>query len=280
VFRSLWHPAPLGGAKAANSFTIQPDPLLNFPLGCCDEDGAPTLPDPGPCRGHLNRFEHEQPQVVWTAGQDAYFQLSDYAYSPDAPGSTHDGGSCQVGFSVDSGVTWKAAASFIGNCPHRGVDGSPEAQTFDFKIPQGIPGGDALFVWVWLNREHEAYVNCAKVRIGSGLDDLASRSDIASASGAMAPFPYSTGAHWPLPKPKTKDCAPTPPLHRRNLDVCEWESAPFMQTSYFTKDAKCMPGARLSNPNSDDFEYGWDVSCGVVSGDNAYSVRTIDCSLA
>jgi hypothetical protein len=282
ILRSLWHPAPLGGAKEANAFTVQPDPFLNFPLGCCDKDGAPTLPDPGPCRGHLDRFEQEQPQVVWTAGQEAYFQLSDFAYSPKAPGSTHYGGSCQVGFSIDSGVTWKVAASFTGNCPHRGVDGSPEAQTFYFKIPQGIPSGDALFVWVWLNREHEAFVNCAKVRIGSGQDELPSmsQSNAASASGGMASSLYSTEASRPPSNSNTDDCAPTQSLHRRQLDVCEWASAPLMETSYFTQDARCMPGAKLPKQDSDEFEYGWDVSCGMVSGDKEYFIRTVNCSIA
>ncbi|KAH5617495.1 hypothetical protein HBI23_255590 [Parastagonospora nodorum] len=248
---SLWYPAPLGGAKEANAFSAQPDPLLNFPLGCCDEHGAPTLPDPGPCRGHLDRFEREEPQVVWTAGQDAYFQLSDFAYSPDAPGSTHGGGSCQVGFSVDGGITWKAAATFFGNCPHRGTGGSPDAQTFNFKIPQGIPSGEALFVWVWLNREHEAYVNCAKVRIGAGEDGAASASRSSGASRSAVSLPRSTGALKPPPQSSTE--------------------------AYFADGARCMAGAKLSNPTSDEFEYGWDVPCGMIAGDGAYPIRTVGC---
>ena len=47
------------------------------------------------------------------------------------------------------------AASYHGACPHATEDGSPEAQTFDFKVPTGMPEGDAIFGWVWLNREHE-----------------------------------------------------------------------------------------------------------------------------
>jgi hypothetical protein len=276
--RSLWYPGPLGGTKEANAFSAQPDPWLNFPLGCCDEDGAPNLPDPGPCRGHLDRFEREEPQVVWTPGQDAYFQLSDFAYSPDAPGSTHDGGSCQVGFSVDSGITWKAAATFFGNCPHRGTVGSPDAQTFNFKIPQGIPSGEALFMWIWLNREHEAYVNCAKVRIGAGEDGAASASRSSGASRSAVSLPHSTGAFKLPSQPNTEACEPTRPIRKRQTDACEWESAPDMQTSYFADGARCMAGAKLSNPTSDEFEYGWDVPCGMIAGDGAYPIRTVGCS--
>lgn len=164
---SLWYPGPLGGTTAANRFSTKKDinPELNWPLGCCDSQGRPTTPSPGVCRGHLDLFDSEDAQVTWQPGQAAYFQLSDYAYTADAPGGTHDGGSCQVGFSIDRGETWKVAASYNGNCPLRGKPGSPEVQTFDFKVPTGMPTGKALFGWIWLNREHESYMNCAVVYI-------------------------------------------------------------------------------------------------------------------
>jgi hypothetical protein len=263
--------------KEANAFSVHPDPLLNFPLGCCDENGVPALPDPGPCRGHLDLFEREEPQVVWVAGEDAYFQLSDFTYSPNAPGSTHDGGSCQVGFSIDGGGTWKTAASFFGNCPHRGTDGSPEAQTFGFKIPQDIPTGDALFVWIWLNREHESYVNCAKVRIGIGQDLPTSTSQSNGVSRPVTASYHSTRTSR-FPQSKAESTRKMQSSYEEQTSLCRWESAPIMQTSYFTKDAMCMPGAKLSNPTSDKFEYGWDVPCGVVSGDAAYPIRMVECS--
>jgi hypothetical protein len=83
------------------------DNELNFPIGCCDSNGRPTLPSPGDCRGHLDLLDTEEgrPQVTWEPGQDAYFQLSDYTYTANAPESTHYGGSCQIGFSVDRGQT-------------------------------------------------------------------------------------------------------------------------------------------------------------------------------
>ena len=163
---SLWYPGPLGGATTANRFSTVVDPELNFPLGCCGSSG--TGPSPGLCRGHLDLFDVEDAQLTWQPGEDAYFQLSDYTYTQGAAGSTHYGGSCQVGFSTDRGETWKVAASYNGNCPLRGADGSPEVQTFDFKVPTGMPEGKALFAWIWLNREHESFMNCAAVQIGSG----------------------------------------------------------------------------------------------------------------
>jgi hypothetical protein len=177
-----------------------------------------------------------------------------------------------VGFSVDGGITGKAAASFFGNCPHRGTVGSPHAQTFNSRIPQGILSGEALFVWVWLNREHEAYVNCAKVRIGSR---VASESNGASRSAVS--LPHSTGASKLPSQLKTKECEPTQPIHKRQIDACEWESAPDMQTSYFADGARCMANAKLWNSTSDAFEYGWDVPCGMIAGDSGYPIRTVSC---
>jgi hypothetical protein len=104
---SLWYPPPLGGTQEANPLTTQVDDELNFPIGCCDAEGAPTLPSPGDCPGHLDLLDTTEgtPQVTWEPGQDAYFQLSDHTYTTSAPGSTHYGGSCQIGFSVDKGQT-------------------------------------------------------------------------------------------------------------------------------------------------------------------------------
>jgi hypothetical protein len=159
---SMFFPAPLGSAPSINTQSTTLDKQFNFPLGDGGERG------PGLCRGHLDKFDTEQAQVTWQAGQDAHFQLTDFTYDPNAVGSTHWGGSCQVGFSVDKGKTWKVAASYHGACPHHTEDGSPEAQTFDFKVPTGMPEGDALFMWLWLNREHESFSNCAKVKISAG----------------------------------------------------------------------------------------------------------------
>ncbi|RYN63899.1 hypothetical protein AA0119_g12482 [Alternaria tenuissima] len=250
---SLWYPGPLGGAREANAMSTYVDPELNFPLGCCDEDGQATLPSPGVCRGHVDMFDEQEAQVVWQAGQDAYFQLSDHTYTAGVPGSTHYGGSCQVGFSLDRGQTWRVAASFSGNCPRRAEDGSPSSQTFDFQVPRGMPSGNALFAWVWLNREHEMFVNCAKVQIAG------------NASRALS-------AGMPLSSDGFRQRKRV-----RSSRSCEWSTAPLMKTSYYTTDAECMPGAKLQYTQSDDFELGWDVTCGAVEGDGAFPIQMIDC---
>ena len=296
---SLWYPPPLGGSKEANSFTTQVDKEFNFPIGCCDSQGEPTLPSPGDCRGHLDLLDTEEgtPQVTWEPGQDAYFKLSDHMYSIGVPGSTHYGGSCQVGFSVDKGQTWKVAASYHGNCPHRDKD---TPQVFEFKVPLNIPTGIAVFAWVWLNREHEFFMNCAAVQIGSSYSSITTRT---YTSAKTDPNTYYTA---PLDAPSKSlrwryikhrhsgkhsrhnyhiykpNVLPSPEEPRRRSgkpasDACDWNTAPRMETSYYSVDARCAPNAKLKNPKSDDFEIGWGNACGVVEGDKEYAIHNIEC---
>ncbi|KAF1829499.1 hypothetical protein BDW02DRAFT_146224 [Decorospora gaudefroyi] len=387
---SLNYPAPLGGAPSINPQSTGPlDKTFNYPLGCCGPDGGDTLPSPGICRGHLDKFDTEDASVTWQPGQDAYFQLTDYSYDPAAPGGTHFGGSCQVGFSVDKGKTWKMAASYHGACPHATNDGSPEAQTFDFKVPTNMPEGEAIFGWVWLNREHESFMSCAKVLIAGGSGDSdgtpaqSSAYSVPSVTRSAAPVQSETEpaqsetepeeTPQPFPQPDEEDnfnqapavtpigavvtvttvvattvyqtveatetateesdpshdwwhnrphqkvkhntrrysvsgtscdctrdettlvarcsCSNSDPnierqalrLHRRTLykrvDACDWNSAPSMETSYYTPDANCAPNAKARMPESDTFELGWDVSCGVVAGISDYDIRTFSCDM-
>lgn len=387
---SLFYPPPLGGAPSINKQSTELDPEFNFPLGCCGSDGGDSRPSPGICRGHLDKYDTETAQVTWQPGQDAYFQLTDFSYDPNAPGGTHYGGSCQVGFSLDRGETWKMAASYHGACPYHTEDGSPEAQTFDFKVPTGMPKGDALFAWVWLNREHEAFSSCARVNIGGSSDDSdpsttpskpsqsisqpedpvqsATQPEAPENDGSEPEAPATTsrvggrppqeGAatvtttvattiyvteptgspeegkndgdseegteqtedsenNWWHNRPHRKvqqgtrryqvdgarcDCrrdeitlaarcsCDSPDnavqrkalrLHRRTfykrVDACSWDSAPAMEVSYYTIDAKCAPNAKQDTPESDTFEIKWDVSCGVVEADNEYPLKTMVC---
>jgi hypothetical protein len=325
---SLWYPPPLGGTQEANPLTTQVDYELNFPIGCCDSEGAPTLASPGICRGHLELLDTPEgtPQVTWKSGQDAYFQLSNHTYTIGAPGSTHYGGSCQIGFSVDKGQTWKVAASYHGNCPHRQQD---SLQTFQFRVPSNMPSGPAVFAWIWLNREHESFMNCASVHISSGSGNSTVSTYSSSTAGSTTchtalPAPTDgiqrggeryesgkcdgvltgrdnwsgsklTGSHWEYTKHRHskkhhryyyyarkahKDHSPRQHYRvpeRLASSVCDWNSAPRMETSYYSTDANCAPNAKLNNPRSDAFEIGWGDACGIVEGDNEYPIQDIEC---
>lgn len=324
---SLWYPPPLGGSLEANPLTTQVDNELNFPIGCCDSDGKPTLPSLGDCRGHLHLLDTEEgrPQVTWVPGEDAYFQLSDHMYTIGTPGSTHYGGSCQVGFSVDKGRSWKVAASYHGNCPHRQ---ELDPQTFHFKVPLNMPSGPAVFAWIWLNREHESFMNCAAVQISSrsssSIMPILSKSS-ADSTVYLTTLPSPTSQNLGEGQPHESDCdedlvvrsgwrEPDVTRSRREhakhrhsrkhykyyylsrrshrhfssreqsrrpamftSDACDWNTAARMETSYYSIDASCAPGAKRNNPKSDDFEIGWGDTCGVVNGDGAYTIQIIEC---
>ena len=419
---SMFYPPPLGGAPSINKQSTSLDKEFNFPLGCCGSDGGPSINSPGLCRGHLDKYDTETAQVTWQPGQDAYFQLTDFSYDPEAPGGTHSGGSCQVGFSIDKGVTWKLAASYHGACPYETEAGDPKTQTFDFKVPTGMPEGDALFNWVWLNREHESFSNCARVHIGgAGSSNSTTPTQPYPAAGSSTspnqpaqsatspkqpkqsstssegpddenPSPSHAGDHphrhhstatagydsnptqapdentddsdadsgsdsgdsnsqgsedsdaegsgsgsgsdsetdsddesddtstsykaHPYVKPGARryvvdntncECArdelilatrcfcdassdkratierKAVRLHRRTfykrVDACDWATAPPMEVSYYTKDAKCAPNAKINFPESDNFELKWDVSCGVVQGKTDYQLKTMNCNM-
>lgn len=136
--------------------TTAPDPYLQYPYNCCGRK------IPFPCRGYLSLVGTPQGASVvsWPTGSVQNFSLTGIG--------NHYGGSCQIGFSVDNGTTWRVATSFEGNCPLRNGGESPEGQTFRFNIPVDIPYGRALFAWVWYNREREMNMNCAAVTLTPG----------------------------------------------------------------------------------------------------------------
>ncbi|OXV08724.1 hypothetical protein Egran_03513 [Elaphomyces granulatus] len=152
----LYFPPPFA-AKNNPHLTGAADPYLDYPYNCC---GRKT---PFPCRGYLNLLGTSQgaPVVTWAAGSVASFSLTGEG--------NHYGGSCQVGFSIDNGTSWKVVRSYEGNCPHRhgGID--PTLQTFEFNVPIDTPAGNHIFAWTWINREQEFNMVCSSVTITSNL---------------------------------------------------------------------------------------------------------------
>ncbi|RPB05492.1 hypothetical protein L873DRAFT_1663248 [Choiromyces venosus 120613-1] len=114
-----------------------------------------------PCKGYHKDLGTPSAKSVatWSRGGSYKFQL--------AGSATHAGGSCQASLSFDRGNTWTLIKSWVGGCvkPEPGGD-----QTFEFKIPSDVPGGEALFAWTWFNNQgnREMYMNCAVVTISGG----------------------------------------------------------------------------------------------------------------
>ncbi|KAH0606846.1 uncharacterized protein H6S33_003680 [Morchella sextelata] len=102
------------------------------------------------------------PVETWPAGTVQSMGIG------DTTGANHNGGSCQVALSDDSGATFKVIKSFIGACP------MSTGQTLEVEIPKQAKDGKTIFAWTWFNKtgQREMYMNCAVVTItggGSGL---------------------------------------------------------------------------------------------------------------
>ncbi|GKZ22036.1 hypothetical protein AbraIFM66951_007231 [Aspergillus brasiliensis] len=105
-----------------------------------------------PCKGYAN---------------DPWRSVATYSpggtYELDLQGSaTHEGGSCQVSLSYDTGKSFQVIHSMLGGCPL--------TESYKFTIPSDAPTGNALLTWTWFNKvgNREMYMNCAQVTIGSG----------------------------------------------------------------------------------------------------------------
>ena len=143
---------------------------------------AAAAKHPFPCRGYLSLLGTPEGQAVasWPAGSAQNWNITGIG--------NHYGGSCQVGFSVDKGETFRVAASYEGNCPHRNGGTDAEGQNFNFTVPDDLPEGDVVFAWTWFNREQEFNMNCAAVAItaSEGANDVDSPTPSASADPALA----------------------------------------------------------------------------------------------
>jgi hypothetical protein len=108
--------------------------------------------------------------------------------------AVHGGGSCQLSLTYETDATklkdpasWKVIQSFVGGCPTNAMGNLPTAvecpasapncvNNFSFKIPTEAQNGAAVLAWTWFNNvgNREMYMNCAKVSITGGSNQLSS----------------------------------------------------------------------------------------------------------
>ncbi|KAF2164555.1 lytic polysaccharide monooxygenase [Zasmidium cellare ATCC 36951] len=152
---ALNYPAPFNARNNPHRASDSFDPYLEFPY----DKAGPNARWQYPCRGYqkLMGTPEGAPTATWEAGSTQNWNISGIG--------NHFGGSCQVGFSVDGGETFRVATSYEGNCPHRNNGNGPEGQDFEFKVPGDIEPGVHIFAWIWYNREQEFNMNCAAVNI-------------------------------------------------------------------------------------------------------------------
>ncbi|KAI0025725.1 hypothetical protein F4780DRAFT_222649 [Xylariomycetidae sp. FL0641] len=142
-----------------------------------DIDYSITSPITGaqyPCKGYLDLLGTPEGASVQTYAPGEQSTMSVEG------GASHNGGSCQLSLSYDSGKSFTVIKSFIGNCP------TSSGGTFDFKIPDDAPeGDDVVFAWTWVNNtgNREFYMSCAVVSIkgSSAKRDISERASVAFA---------------------------------------------------------------------------------------------------
>ncbi|KAF4301257.1 hypothetical protein GTA08_BOTSDO07276 [Botryosphaeria dothidea] len=192
----LEYPPPFNASNNPHR-TGPADNIYVYPAGCCGREDTKAT-----CRGYLSLLGTPEgaPVATWAAGSKVTWNITgDPAITLNDLGGTHYGGSCQVGFSTDGGETFKVAASYEGNCPHRNSElGS--GQNFDLTIPEDLPAGEAVFAWTWINREQEFTMNCAAVTITNDNDSDGEASSSAAPSYAPAATQPASSA---APEPST-----------------------------------------------------------------------------
>ncbi|KAK8171085.1 hypothetical protein BKA80DRAFT_195548, partial [Phyllosticta citrichinensis] len=179
----MTNPLPWDSPKAANA-------------GLRDYDITSPLESSGsnfPCQGMTSKLSGLTATAKYQAGQNYTVSL--------AGSAVHNGGSCQLSLSYDSGKTWKVIKSIIGGCPTMGT------ATYDFQMPEAAPAGKAIFAWTWINHtgNREFYMNCAVVNIqNSGSGNLCSLPNLFVAnldSINSCVVPEGTDAVYPNPGP-------------------------------------------------------------------------------
>ncbi|PVI01216.1 lytic polysaccharide monooxygenase, partial [Periconia macrospinosa] len=266
----LSFPPPLKADNNPN--TLEADPYLHYPYGCCGRKV------PGRCNGHLDALNTDEgkPVVTWAPGQKVNFTLTGHkveAGVDNVVGGTHYGGSCQVGFSVDGGKTFKTAATWQGNCPLRKGTIDPSTQHFDFTIPADIPTGERqIFVWNWVNREQEKFETCASVAIAGG-DDRNSEKPPESSPAPSSPAQKPSNAPAPssAPPPATSSHAEKLNVPHRRAESVSWSQRPDMLLDIDFAGAACK-----SKGNPSELEFP-NPGPDVIKGDGEYKLAPPTC---
>ncbi|KAK7557774.1 hypothetical protein IWX50DRAFT_191265 [Phyllosticta citricarpa] len=274
----LGYPPPFQAGNNPHK-TGEGDSTYNAPMGCCGYNNTAI------CRGYLDLLGTPAGASVatWKAGSTATFSLTG---EPSAAlndlGDTHYGGSCQVGFSTDGGKTFRVAASYEGNCPHR-KDSANSGQDFTFTVPQDMPDGDAVFAWTWINREQEFNMNCAAVTITDGTGAAGNNDAEQGAQQPAVPSVVSEPVYEPSSEPSYAASDPATPTEDSQAQA---SAAPTEAAEAATTVARGVSSASHTPSNSQSssgkYKLDWcqctcDESTSTLNKEQAYDASGCTC---
>ncbi|KAK4696114.1 hypothetical protein P7C71_g1750, partial [Lecanoromycetidae sp. Uapishka_2] len=153
----------------AHMFLAQPPPYGNPSSSPLDAGGSNF-----PCKATSNTGGPVTNMVV---GAEQVMKFNGTA--------VHGGGSCQISLTKDNPATasskWMVIHSIMSGCMARNQPGNlpdgaagpqltPDPDTYNYTIPQGIDAGTYTLAWTWFNKigNREMYMNCANVKITAG----------------------------------------------------------------------------------------------------------------
>ncbi|KAI1102608.1 hypothetical protein F4804DRAFT_334103 [Jackrogersella minutella] len=158
-------------ASVAASHMIMQNPK---PFGGSDLDNSPLTSSNYPCK-----LKGDPATFYNTAGLDNTITTGQSMTLSFKGSAVHGGGSCQLALTKDlqpsASTSWQVIESIEGGCPSKSGEG---ADTYDFKIPDGIGSGNYVFAWTWISKlagQPEYYMNCAPLTVKSSKRNVSLR---------------------------------------------------------------------------------------------------------
>ncbi|KAI1460545.1 lytic polysaccharide monooxygenase [Annulohypoxylon moriforme] len=137
------------------------------PFGGPDLDNSPLTNTNYPCK-----LKGDPATFYNAAGLDNTMAVGETQTLSFKGSAVHGGGSCQLAITKDMqpsvSTSWQVIESIEGGCPSKSGQG---ADTYDWKIPEGVEPGKYVFTWTWISKlagQPEYYQNCAPITVTGG----------------------------------------------------------------------------------------------------------------
>ncbi|KAI1143646.1 lytic polysaccharide monooxygenase [Hypoxylon sp. FL0543] len=149
---------------ASNGHMIMANPK---PFGGPDLDNSPLTSGNYPCK-----LKGDPATFYKADGLDNTMAVGESQTLSFKGSAVHGGGSCQLAITQDLqpsvSTSWQVIESIEGGCPSKSGQG---ADTYDWKIPDGVAPGKYVFAWTWISKlagQPEYYMNCAPITVTGG----------------------------------------------------------------------------------------------------------------